>query len=153
MHESESEVTQSCLILSDPMDCSLPGSSIHGIFQARILKWVAIAFSMLYIRLSEFVHLIAEYFYAFILSSYFPHCLNNPLSNITVIYLIIILRNIFLNLGRTFIKVKQNMYFGYWFSKLLYVKCFILKHFNPESDIFGVSDFLIYDNIYVFHNT
>ena len=46
--ESESEVTQSCLILSDPMDCSLPGSSIHGIFQARILKWVAIAFSMLY---------------------------------------------------------------------------------------------------------
>ena len=153
MHESESEVTQSCLILSDPMDCSLPGSSIHGIFQARILKWVAIAFSMLYIRLSEFVHLIAECFYAFILSSYFPHCLNNPLSNITVIYLIIILRNIFLNLGRTFIKVKQTMYFGYWFSKLLYVKCFILKHFNPESDIFGVSDFLIYDNIYVFHNT
>ena len=45
MHESESEVTQSCLILSDPMDCSLPGSSIHGIFQARALEWVAIAFS------------------------------------------------------------------------------------------------------------
>ena len=37
--ESESEVAQSCLTLSDPMDCSLPGSSIHGIFQARVLEW------------------------------------------------------------------------------------------------------------------
>ena len=40
----ESEVAQSCLTLSDPMDCSLPGSSVHGIFQARVLEWVAIAF-------------------------------------------------------------------------------------------------------------
>ena len=45
MHESESEVAQSCPTLSDPMDCSLPGSSVHGIFQARILEWGAIAFS------------------------------------------------------------------------------------------------------------
>ena len=44
--KSESEVTQSCLTLSDPMDCSLPGSSIRGIFQARVLEWVAIAFSV-----------------------------------------------------------------------------------------------------------
>ena len=43
--ESESEVTQSCLTLSDPMDCSLPGSSIHGIFWATVLEWGAIAFS------------------------------------------------------------------------------------------------------------
>ena len=43
--ESESEVAQSCLTLSDPMDCSLPGSSLHSIFQARVLKWGAIAFS------------------------------------------------------------------------------------------------------------
>ena len=43
--KSESEVTQSCPNLSDPMDCSLPGYSIHGIFQARVLDWVAIAFS------------------------------------------------------------------------------------------------------------
>jgi len=42
---SESEVAQSCLTLSDPMDSSLPGSSIHGIFQARVLEWDAIAFS------------------------------------------------------------------------------------------------------------
>ena len=45
MHESKSEVTQSCPTLSDPMDCNLPGSSIHGIFQARVLEWGAIAFS------------------------------------------------------------------------------------------------------------
>ena len=43
--KSESEVAQSCLTLSDPMDCSLPGSSVHGVFQARVLEWVAIAFS------------------------------------------------------------------------------------------------------------
>ena len=43
---SESEVTQSCLTLSDPMDCSPPGSSVHGIFQARVLEWGAIAFSV-----------------------------------------------------------------------------------------------------------
>ena len=42
---SESEVTQSCPTLCDPMDCSPPGSSIHGIFQARVLEWGAIAFS------------------------------------------------------------------------------------------------------------
>ena len=45
---SESEVSQSCPTLCDPMDCSLPGSSVHGIFQARVLEWVAIAFSPVY---------------------------------------------------------------------------------------------------------
>ena len=44
--KSESEVTQSCPTLTDPMDCSPPGSSVHGIFQARILEWDAIAFSI-----------------------------------------------------------------------------------------------------------
>ena len=44
MHESED--AQSCLTLSDPMDCSLPGPSVHGIFQARVLEWGAIAFSL-----------------------------------------------------------------------------------------------------------
>ena len=43
--KSQGEVTQSCPTLHDPMDCSLPGSSIHGIFQARVLEWGAIAFS------------------------------------------------------------------------------------------------------------
>ena len=45
MKKSESEVAQSCPTLRDPMDCSLPGSSVHGIFQGRVLEWGAIAFS------------------------------------------------------------------------------------------------------------
>ena len=49
--KSESEVAQSCPTLSDPMDCSLPGSSVHGIFQARVLEWGAIAFSNIYVCL------------------------------------------------------------------------------------------------------
>ena len=44
--KSESEVSQSCPTLSDPMDCSLPGSSVHGIFQARVLEWGVVAFSV-----------------------------------------------------------------------------------------------------------
>ena len=43
--KSESEVAQSCPTLCDPMDCGLPGSSVHGIFQARVLEWGAIALS------------------------------------------------------------------------------------------------------------
>ena len=43
--KSESEITQSCPTLRDPIDCSLPGSSVHGIFQARVLEWVAVAIS------------------------------------------------------------------------------------------------------------
>ena len=43
--KNESKVAQSCPTLSDPIDCSLPGSSVHGIFQARVLEWGAIAFS------------------------------------------------------------------------------------------------------------
>ena len=43
--KSESEVAQSCPILREPLDCSLPGSSVRGIFKARVLEWVAIAFS------------------------------------------------------------------------------------------------------------
>ena len=51
--KSESEVVQSCPTLSDPMDCSPPGSSIHGILQARVLEWGAIAFSYFHYRLHE----------------------------------------------------------------------------------------------------
>ena len=50
--KSQSEVPQSCPTLRNPMDCSLPGSSIHGIFQARVLEWCAIAFSYIYIYIS-----------------------------------------------------------------------------------------------------
>ena len=45
MRMDESEVAQSCLTLCDPMDCTLTGSSVHGIFQAIVLEWIAIPFS------------------------------------------------------------------------------------------------------------
>ena len=51
--KSESEVAQSCLTLSNPMDCSPPGSSIHGILQTRVLEWGAIAFSILMMKLPQ----------------------------------------------------------------------------------------------------
>ena len=47
--KSESEVAQSCPTLSGPIYCSLPGSSVHGILQARVLEWGAIAFSKVYV--------------------------------------------------------------------------------------------------------
>ena len=54
--ESESEVAQSRPTLSNPMDCSLPGSSIHGIFQTRVLEWSAIAFSNISVRVALLKH-------------------------------------------------------------------------------------------------
>ena len=61
--KSQSEVTQSCPTLSDPMDCSLPGSSIHGIFQERVLEWDAIAFSTIMYKINskDLQHSIANY--------------------------------------------------------------------------------------------
>ena len=66
--KSESEVTQSCPTHRDPMDCSLPGSSVHGIFQAGVLEWVAIAFSeernyicLIYCSVSEDVKVLNKY--------------------------------------------------------------------------------------------
>jgi len=55
VHKSESEVAQSCPTLSDPMDCSPPGSSVHGILQARVLEWGAIAFSQVQFYLTQIV--------------------------------------------------------------------------------------------------
>ena len=54
--KSESEVAQSCPTLSDPMEFSLPGSSVHGIFQARVLEWGAIAFS----RYADYATVMSE---------------------------------------------------------------------------------------------
>ena len=51
--KSESEVAQSCLTLSNPMDCSLPGSAVHGIFQARVLEWGAILHKISIDHISE----------------------------------------------------------------------------------------------------
>ena len=65
--KSEREVAQSCLALSDPMDCSLPGSSVHGIFQARVLEWGAIAFSALMANDVQYLYIlyIDELFHSF----------------------------------------------------------------------------------------
>ena len=52
--KSESEIAQSCLTFSNPMDCSLPGSSVHGISQARVLEWVAIV-NMIKVKFSIFL--------------------------------------------------------------------------------------------------
>ena len=52
--KSESEVAQLCLTLSDPMDCSLPGSSVHGISQARVLEWGAIGMDKILVTASNF---------------------------------------------------------------------------------------------------
>ena len=68
--KSESEVAQSCLTLRNPKDCSLPGSSIHGIFQARVLQWGAIAFSW-----SLFIHSPTL---APRTPSCLPNCYHNP---------------------------------------------------------------------------
>ena len=58
--KSESEVTQLCPTLSDPMDCSPPGSSVHGIFQARVLQWGAIASSAMAMSLSKFQETVKD---------------------------------------------------------------------------------------------
>ena len=58
--KSESEVAQLCPTLHDPMDCSLPGSSAHGIFQARVLEWGAIAFSDIYYKACLYICFICH---------------------------------------------------------------------------------------------
>ena len=56
----ESEVAQSCPTLRDPMDCSLSGSSVHEIFQARVLEWVAIAFSKITAASAKLVEVLSN---------------------------------------------------------------------------------------------
>ena len=72
--KSESEVAQSFSTLSDPMDCSLPGSSIHGIFQARVLEWGAIVFLPLAKRQKFFSHLPFQVTSQFSLLSHSGSC-------------------------------------------------------------------------------
>ena len=62
--KSESEITQSCPTLSDPMDCSPPGSSVHGIFQARGLEWGAIASSISSFTFSYILYLVFYILYS-----------------------------------------------------------------------------------------
>ena len=76
--KSESEVTQLCPTLSDRMDWSLPGSSIHGIFQAKVLEWGAIAFSK--VLIGVWIYLWFSYLVPLIYISVFvlvPYCLDD----------------------------------------------------------------------------
>ena len=68
--KSESEVAQVCPTLHDPMDCSLPGCSVHGIFQARVLEWGAIAFSKMKVTRNQIGHrmIVLFFFYSILLS-------------------------------------------------------------------------------------
>ena len=61
--KGQSEVAQLCPTLSNPMDCSLPGSSVHGIFQARVLEWGAIAFSVECFYFSLLLGLFSFYYW------------------------------------------------------------------------------------------
>ena len=67
--KSQSEIAQSCPTLSNPIDCSLPGSSIHGIFQARVLEWSAITFSAISVLSSAYLRLLI-----FLLAILIPTC-------------------------------------------------------------------------------
>ena len=70
LSEVSEEVAQSCPTLCDPMDCSLPGSSVHGIFQARILEWVAISFS----NFNKAVFIFVIYYVQFLYPAFKIYC-------------------------------------------------------------------------------
>ena len=80
--KSEREVAQSCPTLRDPMDCSLPGSSVHGICQARVLEWVAIAFSHPYTTTGKTIALTGWTFVGKVMSLLF-----NMLSRLVIAFL------------------------------------------------------------------
>ena len=97
--KSEREVSQSCPTLSDPMDCSLPGSSIHGIFQERVLEWGAIAFSHRPLSLSQFF------------SVYFLSVVSNWVNCIDLLYNLLIC----LYVISTLLLTPFGEYFSYYF--------------------------------------
>ena len=78
----QSEVAQSCLALCDPMDCSPPGSSIHGIFQAKALEWDAIAFSE---ALMTLVYLLSKE--VFCKLNQLPNCVIPTMNHLSPIFL------------------------------------------------------------------
>ena len=97
--KNESEVAQSCPTLSDPMDYSLPGSSVHGIFQARVLEWGAIAFSIQNFRLLQILITVLLYFVSYLFGKERAH-----------IHLCIIIFLLKRNVGETKIKAWSQDY-------------------------------------------
>ena len=80
--KSESEVSESCPTLSDPMDCSLPGSSVHGIFHARVLEWGVIAFSVSLATYAQRHNCALNPFLPHLLDNHIPSIFLFPLSSI-----------------------------------------------------------------------
>ena len=89
--KSESEVAQSCPTLSDPMDCGPPGSSVHGIFQARVLEWGAIAFSdkLQWYLLNVSHNKLSNIFSCILVSSFYGRNIIRELEYLTVNYLVL----------------------------------------------------------------
>ena len=91
--KSESEVTQSCWTPSDHMDCSLPGSSVHGIFQARVLEWGAVAFPSPYIYMYMYIKLLTHITSLHIFSSH-----STVIGHFHCLHILNIMKNIALNM-------------------------------------------------------
>ena len=115
--KNESEVAQSCPTPRDPMDCSLPGSSIHGIFQARVLEWGAIAFSeislvCLFLSLFFFVVVYSELLDLTFKNNPFIY-LKDTLGNIFLISKCSLLFSGFSNFEEAFYFIKYAIYSGF----------------------------------------
>ena len=115
--KSESEVTQSCPTLSDPMDCSLPGSSVHGTFQARALEWAAIAFSLLW-KLAGLKRAGLHYY---LHQSHFitPFYLPSPPSKRVQLSQLCLSKDIKFKLRRNFCMKAEKQEFHYHFQRYL----------------------------------
>ena len=114
--KSESEVTQSCPTLCDPMDCSLPGSSVHGIFQARVLEWGAIAFSQNKLEKIYLQYCIVFIYTGVFMLSAYKMNFNTCINSFGLFFLIFIyLTALGLSCGRQ----------GLW-SRLQHVGCLVL---------------------------
>ena len=135
--KSESEVSQSCPTLSDPLDCSLPGSSVHGIFQARVLEWGAIAFSVyIYIYTLFFVFfaiIVYHIILNIILMLYnrtllFIHSLYKSLHKINIIFFSVFKLHLFIQqIKQFFARHWENNNEQNWANSLLHETCILMS--------------------------
>ena len=117
--KSESEVTQSCPTLSNPMDCSLPVSSVHGIFQARVLEWGAIAFSeifSIYLYLTLHIYSFFPFFSTYLLVLF--SLLYSPLGTLLQLCFPVVFQLVL------FLTSKYNFFYFYTLG-FIYIKIYI----------------------------
>ena len=127
--KSESEVAQSCPTPSDPMDCSPPGSSIHGIFWARVLGWVAIAFSIWRMRVSKY----------YVCGS-----------SVLVLIFVLTFLDVWFGVYHKVWELLSHYYFKYSFLIVVcqLCVCYIFWHY---STVFGCSGFGFFSLLFEFH--